>query len=442
MSKKKKKLIIILATTVGVLFLVGSGFPNIFLSLLVLAMIFVFPLAFTGMNIYILFSQKYKLAYFMLPLTVVIGSVSYWLLLDILNVRGKWFESIYATEFHEPISSAYSLGFLLPILLGYLGMLVLTYAKSDENPPLITALSIASVLIMDVFQILFAIQICKNFYPDFAFPSTLYTNNLFLIYHLNIIVISMYLIRKQLQCMKAIFEQMCMENLELQDFSIEETVEKAEVDFEKEQNGIAEKILKEDSLKNAEQVSSDKKRDKLYALYGKIDRMSKYSTLIFICMFALIAVMEIIFIITGQGFDAFVKAFTDTADWTFSKQIPPPPMEYEGHYLCTVAAGGHKKVVKPQRFGLRRGAIIIVNRQLCIANAFEDYIQEKTPRFHRFIRHCYDKYGYPVSKLIDTPLKADFVYFIMKPLEWAFLVFLYLFDARPEKRIKNQYVLK
>ena len=69
----------------------------------------------------------------------------------------------------------------------------------------------------------------------------------------------------------------------------------------------------------------------------------------------MIALLEVIFIIIGQGADGRVKAFTDTADWTFSKQIPPPPKEYEGHYLCTVAAGGHERVVKPLRYGVRRG---------------------------------------------------------------------------------------
>lgn len=50
-------------------------------------------------------------------------------------------------------------------------------------------------------------------------------------------------------------------------------------------------------------------------------------------------ILEILLILFGQGADGFVKAFTMTADWTFSTQIPPP-IEYEGHYLCTVAAGG------------------------------------------------------------------------------------------------------
>ena len=81
-----------------------------------------------------------------------------------------------------------------------------------------------------------------------------------------------------------------------------------------------------------------------------------------------------------------------------------------------------------------------MNRQLCIANAFEDYIQEKLPRFHKFIRGVYDKYGYPISKHITAPARADVVYFIMKPLEWIFLVFLYLFDVKPEQRIRRQYL--
>lgn len=70
----------------------------------------------------------------------------------------------------------------------------------------------------------------------------------------------------------------------------------------------------------------------------------------------------------GQGADAPIKAFTDTADWTFSKQLPPPPLKYEGHYLCTVAAGGHKKIVKPLRYGTRWGATIVVSRQYAYRN--------------------------------------------------------------------------
>ena len=113
---------------------------------------------------------------------------------------------------------------------------------------------------------------------------------------------------------------------------------------------------------------------------------------------------------------------------------------YDEHYLCTVAAGGHRKVVKPLRVGMRHGHRVLVNRQLCVANAFEQILEEKTPAIHRIIvRHIYDKTGYPLSRHIRTKWMADVIYFAMKPLEWLFLIVLYAVDVRPEDRIAVQY---
>ena len=122
--------------------------------------------------------------------------------------------------------------------------------------------------------------------------------------------------------------------------------------------------------------------------------------------------------------------------------VSPPPIQYEGHYLCTVAVNGHEKLVKPTRMGIRHGEKIVVNRQLCIANAFEQLLEDRTPRFHRAVRSFYDKYGYPISKHITTKLRADIIYIAMKPLEWVFLATLYLFDVNPESRISLQYTGK
>ena len=96
-------------------------------------------------------------------------------------------------------------------------------------------------------------------------------------------------------------------------------------------------------------------------------------------------------------------------------------------------------MVKPIRMGERHGHAVVVNRQLCIANAFEQIIEEKTPKFHRAVRGFYDSYGFPIAKLIHSPYIADFVYFIMKPLEWIFIVVLYFTDVNPENRIAVQY---
>lgn len=171
-----------------------------------------------------------------------------------------------------------------------------------------------------------------------------------------------------------------------------------------------------------------------------IKKVSSYPLAAFILMWPLFGLITVILILFGQQPDAVVKAFTHTSDWLFSQKISPEPVYMEGHYLCTVAAGGHRRIVKPLRFGVRHGKRIIVNRQLCVANAFEDLIAEKLPRTHRMIRHIYDKYGYPVAKYIRTPVAADVTYLIMKPLEWVFLAVLYLADIKPEDRIARQYL--
>lgn len=158
-----------------------------------------------------------------------------------------------------------------------------------------------------------------------------------------------------------------------------------------------------------------------------------------ICLIPLTGLLICICILFGQGPWGIIKAFTETSDWTYSTMISPPPEHYTGHYLCTVAVNGHEKLVKPTRLGIRQGVKIGVNRQLCVANAFEQVIEERTPRFHRLVRYIYDNYGYPLSKHITTKLRADIIYIVMKPLEWIFLAVLYLSDISPESRIAVQY---
>ena len=163
----------------------------------------------------------------------------------------------------------------------------------------------------------------------------------------------------------------------------------------------------------------------------------------FLLMWPLLGILIGILVLFGQKPDAIIKAWTETSDWNLSQRVAPQNLYMDEHYLCTVAAGGHKEIVKPIRLGVRHGHEVIVNRQLCVANAFEQVLEEKTPRFHKAVRGFYDKYGFPIGKLImKSKVAADITYFVMKPLEWIFLMVLYLVDVNPENRIAVQYTGK
>jgi len=171
-----------------------------------------------------------------------------------------------------------------------------------------------------------------------------------------------------------------------------------------------------------------------------LEKSETWPLLAFLLMWPLLGILVGILTLLGQAPDAIIKAWTETADWALSNRVAPQNIYYDEHYLCTVAAGGHRKVVKPVRLGLRHGHEVIVNRQLCIANAFEQILEERIPKMHKIIRGFYDKYGFPVSRLIRSKYTADIIYFIMKPLEWFFLMVLYLTDRKPENRIAVQYM--
>ena len=154
----------------------------------------------------------------------------------------------------------------------------------------------------------------------------------------------------------------------------------------------------------------------------------------------LLLICTVILLLCGQRPDAFIRAFTQTSDWRLSQQIAPPDLVYDAHYLCTVSLRGHRRLVRPLRYGIRQNHRIVVNRQLMAANAFEDLLMERTPRFHRLVRSLYDRYGYPVARHIRSAWSADVVYLLMKPLEWLFVAVLYLCDVKPENRIAVQYL--
>ncbi|MDE5854828.1 MAG: hypothetical protein K2H19_07180, partial [Ruminococcus sp.] len=347
---------------------------NIF-GLLITGFFLIYPLIITGLNIWNFF-KKDKIQEFFFDVFCSFAGLFLTVLLiaGLLDIMKKDYnEAVYVGYLHNVLHSEYQITIVTVIILGYLGLLILGLFKPEKLSPIISAVSIACTALGIIAGFFVYIQLSTNFEPLHLYCW---------LYLANMILLAIRRIN----------------------FHITEHVR----------------------LVNERETVF---RSKFGAWLGKI--MSKVSTMTlfsFALIFPIVVILEILFIIFGQGPDGFIKAFTMTADWTFSTQTPPPPIEYEGHYLCTVSAGGHKKVVKPIRYGIRRNQKIIINRQLLTANAFEDLIMEKLPKFHKVVREFYDKYGYPVSRHITSPIRADIVYILMKPLEYIFIFALYLFD--------------
>lgn len=366
--------------------MVGSNIMESIIWCLIFILVFIVPFVLTVRNFKKLFDKSSKNGRFYDIITIFWGLIcSDALLLVDNDITSNDFDTaIYPYQLHAFLHSEYGITINITIFLAYLGLIILCLIKPEKLSPIVSAVSIASLFPGAVAAIFIYIQLAEHF-------TTLHL--MLYLYPINLLMIAARQIR----------------------FHITEHVR----------------------LVNERETQF---RSKFAARLSKI--MSKVSSMTIFCFLLILpiaAILEILFILLGQGPDGFIKAFTMTADWTFSTQIPPPPMEYKGHYLCTVAAGGHKKVVKPLRCGKRLGATIVVNRQLLAANAFEDLIKEKLPRFHRAVRSFYDKHGYPISRHITTPCRADAVYILMKPLEFIFVAALYLFDVHPENRIAVQY---
>ena len=141
-----------------------------------------------------------------------------------------------------------------------------------------------------------------------------------------------------------------------------------------------------------------------YQWLNKINEKLSTKSVLFcssvIAILPVFVLITLILMLFGDDYDAVSKALTETTTWGFSQYDHPPHLPHQGHYLCTVAACGSPQLVKPLRWGIRGKQRIIVNRQLQIANAFEELIADLSPTLHRFIRKNYDRYGYDLSKKI------------------------------------------
>ncbi|MBR0141232.1 MAG: hypothetical protein IJM19_03175 [Ruminococcus sp.] len=349
---------------------------------ILLFLIYPFYLTYVNVKLFLKADEEKCISDFV---TCVFGGFCWSLLVAAHEISEKyWSEPVYVGSKHELLSSKYTDVIWIAAFFTIAAFLILIFVNPKNFTPILSAFSISMSAVGLVIFLLINIQLMGD-YNFLDLMAWLYYANLLLVFARRTRV--------------HIIENVRIAN-------------------------------------DTERVYRSKFAEKLAEICRDISKMTSFC---FMMILPIAVIIEVLYILFGQGADGFIKAFTDTADWTFSMQQPPPPLEYDGHYLCTVAAGGHKKLVKPLRYGKRGKNIILVNRQLAAANAFEDLIAERVPKIHRKIRNFYNKYGYPISKHITTPLRADIVYILMKPLEWLFVFVLYLFDKQPENRIAVQY---
>lgn len=313
--------------------------------------------------------------------TILFGALCSFLYAPITNIQWDqdWTQQLYNSSLHTPVATWTLPTVIVIALVAVLGYLLLRLRSVHTLPPLLSVLAIGAMYLGTGLCLVWIIQLCRH-------------EPLLCLYPFNLILIAAKTVKELIR------------------------------DYQTQPHPLP-----------------AGKASWILFLFRLLENAKKWPWLGLLFALPLLGVLIAVLTLFGQAPDSIIQAWTQTSDWTFSQQIAPQNIYQDMHYLCTVSAGGHRKLVKPLRVGQRHGHRVLVNRQLCIANAFEQLLQERAPRFHRVVRQFYDRYGYPIARHIRSPYAADAVWLLMKPLEWCFLAVLYLFDTKPENRIAVQY---
>lgn len=298
-------------------------------------------------------------------------------------MNADWTQQLYNRQLHQPFNPEFKVGAIVIVIMFFAGMTILYLTDVNKTPPLITSVAISTLYIGSVYSVIWTIHIMSVNLLDV----------MLLLLPVNTVLISLRLIIR----------------------------------------------------KTGEYMPNPRRMSKIEGspFLSKMQEIKMKSAYIpifgLILVIPVIGIMVVVLVLFGQAPDAAIKAFTETSDFLLSTKVSPQNLYQDEHYLCTVAAGGDRKLVKPIRRGLRHGHEVIVNRQLQVANAFEEELMIHTPKLHRKVRDFYDTYGFPVAKAIKKNWIADLVYFLMKPLEYLFAIVLYAVEVHPEDRIAMQY---
>lgn len=368
-------------------------YPYVMIGVL-FGMFLVYPVVITIYELYKLFTVRRpeaKKVHVLYHLHVIALAVCYDLLylsvIKSVDFSADWQEQLYNAARHTPVFTGSYVTVWTVVLLAFAGLAVLAFYPVQKLPPLVAVLSMSALYLGTVLSIVWTVQIFE--YRDI------------MDFWLLLLPVNALAVTAQVVVVK---------------------IREYEPDPERSSriDGVP-----------------------LLGWCNRILQDAKWwPVAAFVFMWPLLGIVIACLALFGQAPDSLIKAWTQTSEFHLSQRVSPQNIYYDEHYLCTVAAGGHREVVKPQRMGVRHGHKVIVNRQLCVANAFEQILEEKTPKLHRVIRTFYDTCGFPVAKLIRSRYAADLVWFLMKPLEWFFVIVLYLTDVHPEDRIALQYTGK
>lgn len=397
----------------------GSGFRPYTLTYVAAAsacvgIFLIYPLILTGLNLFFFlipgrdtrFVRTEKIFEY---ITVCLGALYSCLVLIFYDIQfqADWTETLVNAQVHTPIWTESYPTVILLSCVGILGYLALSLIPLSQMPPLCVVFSISAMYLGAAQCVMWIIQILDAQYLILClFPA-------------NCILIAAKTIRAKML-----------------EYNRLKAAGQALPPKEGSPEGNAAAV---NTAPTPGRDAPSAKGRFWYRINRLLQNACLWPAAAFLLMWPLLGICIGLLTLFGQRPDALIRAWTQTSDWNLSGQTAPPNIYYDEHYLCTVAAGGHPKVVKPLRSGMRHGHRVIVNRQLCVANAFEQILEERTPGLHRRIRHLYDTCGYPIARKIRSPYMADLVYYLMKPLEYLFLIVLYSCDVRPEDRIAVQY---
>lgn len=355
-------------------------------AMIFLTFVFIFPVVITCVNLLSLKRGLVTVACQRLTwiLTVVAGAFDSMLYAAAFDMTwSSWQVQLYNSQVHEPIWEEALPTVITLVAIGVLGFVVLASFKLGRLSPIVIVTCIAAMYVASATLLAYSVQVMGRA-PLLALPA------------LNCVVMVAALIREKVD-----------------DWNIDPEHHIGRYDG----RGLMDRLNR------------------------RLANSASWPLWALVVSLPLLGVVLAVLTLFGQRPDYAVRAWTETADWTLSTKVAPVNLTYDEHYLCTVAASGDARLVKPLRYGERHGHRIVVNRQLLVANAFENVLEEKTPRLHRVVRHLYDTYGFPVADLIrHSHIACDVTYVVMKPLEWLFLFVLYLVDANPENRIAVQYL--